>query len=52
MRFYTKDECEAWLRGRERSKPDEVAALEVDTLRYPQKSIPVFALSHWISTNR
>src|SRR5690348_82007 len=50
MRFYTKHECEDWLRGREISKPDEVPGLEVETLWYPKKSIPVFALSHWIAT--
>lgn len=51
MRFYTKDECEGWLRGRELSKPDEVPGLGVETLWYPKKSIPVFALAHWIATS-
>jgi hypothetical protein len=51
MRFYTKDECEAWLRGRKRSKPDEDPALAVETLQYSRKSTQVYALSLWISTS-
>jgi hypothetical protein len=49
MRFYTKDECEEWLRGRERQKPDAVSDALVERVSYPAKPYQMFFVAHWIA---
>jgi hypothetical protein len=49
MRFYTNEECEAWLAGRARKKPeldDGLAALRV---KYPPEPYRIFYYAKWIS---
>jgi hypothetical protein len=49
MRFYTKEECEEWLRGRERLKPDEMPGMQVEHIGYPPGPARIFFIAHWIS---
>ena len=51
MRFYTKEECEGWLRGRERSRPDELPELSVERISYPPEPHKFFYFAHWIATS-
>ena len=50
VRFYTKQECEEWLRGRERLKPDAEPDTHMEHVRYPAEPHRVFAIAHWIAT--
>ncbi len=50
MRFYTTQECEAWLRDRERELPDKSANLKVERILYPELSYRFRFFSHWIAT--
>ena len=50
MRFYTAEECETWLKDRERLKPDAVDGhlrLHVD---YPTEPYRIYYIAHWIAT--
>jgi hypothetical protein len=49
MRFYTKDECEEWLRGRERMKPDAIPGIHKAHVHYPASAGGILYLAHWIS---
>jgi hypothetical protein len=49
MRFYTKEECEEWLRGRKRPKPDEVADVQTERFGYPKEPHRIFGMAHWIA---
>jgi hypothetical protein len=51
LRFYTKEECEDWLRGRERSKPDLVPETQVERIGYPTEPYLVFSIAHWIASS-
>ena len=51
MRFYTADECEEWLRGRERLKPNAVPDHQVERFGYPTEPHRVFCWAHWIATS-
>jgi hypothetical protein len=51
MRFYTKDECEEWLRGRERLKPDAVPESQVERIIYPPEPYRIFYMAHWIASS-
>jgi len=51
MRFYTKHECEEWLRGRERVKPDELPEMAVERIGYPPEPHRFFYFAHWIATS-
>jgi hypothetical protein len=51
MRFYTTDECEAWLTGRKRSKPEAVEGCPHSRIPYPRKSYGMFYIAHWIATH-
>ena len=50
MRFYTPDECKAWLTGRERSKPEEVEGCLRLRTSYPREPYRMFYIAHWISS--
>ena len=50
LRFYTKQECDEWLRGKERVKPDEDAQNCVERLAYPKEPHRVYSIAHWIAT--
>jgi hypothetical protein len=51
MRFYTKDECEEWLRGRDRVPPDQTAGIAVERIGYPPEPHKFFYFAHWIATS-
>ncbi len=51
MRFYTAQECEEWLRGRERSKPDAVPECYVERIDYPAQPYKIFSMAHWIASS-
>lgn len=51
MRFYTKEECEERLRGRNRVKPDSAAGLAMQHVDYPDEPYRIFALAHWIASS-
>lgn len=50
MRFYTADECKAWLSGRNRTKPDAVEGSPHLRIDYPPEPYKVFGVAHWIAT--
>ncbi len=50
MRFYTEDECGAWLLGRQRKRPDLMPGLHVERVAYPAEAYRFFAMSHRIAS--
>ena len=50
MRFYTKEECEAWLSDRERQKPDLMPDVNRERIQYPLETYRIFFLAHWIAS--
>lgn len=50
MRFYTKEECDEWLKGRERVKPDTVEGLPSLRILYPSKSHRLYYFAYWMAT--
>ncbi|HEV2487914.1 MAG TPA: hypothetical protein VGT08_20510 [Terracidiphilus sp.] len=50
MRFYTELECESWLAGFERQKPDKVPELRVEQICYPPTPGRIEYYAHWIAT--
>jgi hypothetical protein len=42
MRFYTKSECEEWLRDRNRLKPDLAPGIQRERLGYPKERTVFF----------
>jgi hypothetical protein len=51
LRFYTKEECEDWLRGRERLRPDAVPETQRERIGYPKEPYRVFSIAHWIASS-
>jgi hypothetical protein len=51
MRFYTKEECQEWLRGRNRVLPDKTTGMSSDRIEYPQQPYKFFYFAHWIATS-
>jgi hypothetical protein len=52
MRFYAKEQCEDWLRGKERAKPDEVQGrLCKERISYPLEPHRFYYVAHWIATS-
>jgi hypothetical protein len=50
LRFYTKEECEKWLKDRGRHFPDRTGAA-VQRVGYPTKPHMVFVIARWIASN-
>jgi hypothetical protein len=50
LRFYTKEECESWLSGRQRKKPDLMPDVRVERIEYPPEPYRVFFFAHWIAS--
>jgi hypothetical protein len=50
MRFYTAQECEEWLTGRERVKPDAFAGAFVEQIAYPPTPGQIRLSAHWMAT--
>jgi hypothetical protein len=51
MRFYTQQECEAWLNDREREKPDAVAEALSEQLPYPSSPGRIRYFASWIANS-
>lgn len=49
MRFYSPDDCAAWLRDKQRRLPDDTPAKNVARTVYPKEPHRVFPLTHWIA---
>jgi hypothetical protein len=49
MRFYTKDECEDWLGGRGRAKPDAIPEIHRAHVHYPTSPGRILYLAHWVA---
>jgi hypothetical protein len=49
VRFYTKEECEDWLNGKDRQKPDLVTDARVARVMYPKEPYRFFHYAHWIA---
>jgi hypothetical protein len=49
MRFYTPSECEEWLTGRQRQKPDCGPASHVHRLIYPTQPHRFYFIADWIA---
>ena len=49
MRFYTQEECEGWLSGLGRRRPDLVPDLHSKRLFYPPLPYQMFVLAEWIA---
>jgi hypothetical protein len=50
MRFYTKEECETWLSGRERVLLDATSGIQTERLNYPSEPHRIFFIARWIAT--
>jgi hypothetical protein len=50
LRFYTKEESEAWLSDRQRQKPDLRPDVRVEPIEYPSEPYRVFFFAHWVSS--
>jgi hypothetical protein len=51
MRFHTEQECEAWLSGRERVKPDAVPEILTEQMPYPPTPHRIHYFAHWIASS-
>jgi hypothetical protein len=51
VRCYTHKECEEWLSGRQRQKPDSIPEVQVEHIDYPSEPYRVFFIAHWIATS-
>jgi len=51
MRFYTKQECEDWLTGRERQKPDLIPGILVEKIPYPPTAGRILYYAQWVALN-
>jgi hypothetical protein len=51
VQFYSNDECEEWLRARQRIKPDEMPQRRVERISFPLQSYRIFSFAHWIATS-
>jgi hypothetical protein len=51
MRFYTQQECENWLGGRQRLKPDLAPNAHTERMGYPLEPHSIFGVAHWIATS-
>lgn len=51
MQFYSNIECDEWLSGQGRAKPDTANKRAALRLSYPSKPYRVFPWAHWIATS-
>jgi hypothetical protein len=51
MRFYTEQECESWLIGRERVKPDAIPGILVEQMSYPPTPGRIHYSAQWIASS-
>ncbi len=51
MRFYTLEECEEWLHGRERVLPGAMPEKASERVSYPKEPYRVLYFCHWIAAS-
>lgn len=51
MRVYSEMECEEWLSGRQRLKPNTIPGIHTERFGYPPEPHRLFFLAHWIATS-
>jgi hypothetical protein len=51
MHFYTPQECEEWLKGRQRTKPDATPGLRHERIAYPKEPHSIYSFARWIAAN-
>lgn len=51
MRFFTKSECEEWLSGRSRQKPDSIPGICSERVSYPQEAYRYYDAAQSIAQN-
>lgn len=51
MLFYTNQECEEWLSGRERVKPDAVPGILIEQMSYPRTPGRTLYYARWIASS-
>jgi hypothetical protein len=51
MRFYTNDECEDWLSGRGRTKPESIPEIHRVHVHYPTSENRLLYLARWIGNS-
>ncbi len=51
MRFYTPEECEAWLAGRKRRRPDVAPPPYKLRVQYPREPYRYYFVAHWIASS-
>jgi hypothetical protein len=51
VRFYTNQECEAWLEQKERQKPDQIPDMQIERINYPKQSYGLAHVARWISNS-
>ena len=51
LRLYTQAECETWLTGRQRQKPDVTPGAHVERFAYPSTPGRIRYLAHWTAAS-
>lgn len=51
MNFLTSNECEGWLAGRERQKPDTIADIQKLRILFPKEPARLLYFAHWIAVS-
>jgi len=49
MRFYTENECEEWLRARQRALPDTQPEQSLERVLFPEKPYQLLSFAQWIA---
>jgi hypothetical protein len=49
MRYYTQEQCEEWLRTRQRALPDILSENSIEHVPFPEKSYRLLFFSQWIA---
>jgi hypothetical protein len=51
MRFYSRQECEEWLKAKGRCLPDSDASLHNVRMLFPAEPYRMFSAAHWIAAS-
>jgi hypothetical protein len=51
VRFYTEQECEQWMRSKNRQRPDAVQGVHTERVDYPRELGRFFRAAHWIGSS-
>jgi hypothetical protein len=49
LRFYSQEECDAWLRALQRCKPDIQPGVRIERVDYPAERHRIFFVAQWIA---